>query len=201
MLLLLLILSGCVSLKRQHRDELMSINYGDDGAWFWSFIERHKDLEGEEQYKAVRSDLMGLDREDLLRFDRVYGRVYDSLNTWDAYGAACLASGGARSEEFFMDFRGWIIFQGKDVVYSILTDPDCLADFLLYRRRDISSPEYLFLSSKVYKERFGSDTPLTSALHHGLSGREWEDEEELRTRFPSLWHNYLTISNLIDRGE
>lgn len=101
---------------------------------FWELIAQAKALCGQDQdaYAQWLADrLTALGPEQTLHFDNIIHGYRDLANQYGLWSAASVLCGGC-SDDGFMDFRGWLIAQGKDVYMAALKDPDSLADIPAY---------------------------------------------------------------------
>lgn len=139
----------------------------------------------------LREELLKLEPEEIIDFERHLRDCMDRAYNWDLWGAAYIIGGGC-SDDNFIDFRSWLISMGKDIFESALKDTETLSDVV--DRPDIEDcffEEFLYVPGKVYEEKLGSEMPF---LDRGISsepqGRAWEEDEELQERFPKLWKKF-----------
>ena len=102
---------------------------------FWALIQEAKtacgqDLNAMEYYLQEQLVSMGpaaaKDFHDILQ---AYEDLADQYGLWDA--ASVIMEYGC-SDDGFIDFRAWLIAQGKDVYMNALREPDTLADVEAY---------------------------------------------------------------------
>lgn len=79
-----------------------------------------------------------------------YEDLADKYGLWDA--ASVMKEYGC-SDDGFIDFRAWLIAQGKEVYLSALKDPDTLADVVPYG--DCSFEGLSYVGDQVYKQLTG----------------------------------------------
>ena len=101
---------------------------------FWELIDQAKkkcgqDMDASVQYLIARLTEMGPD--EALSFDYVFHGYRDLAYKYGLWSAASVMCGGC-SDDGFIDFRGWLIAQGKDTYMAALKDPDSLADVPAY---------------------------------------------------------------------
>ncbi len=101
---------------------------------FWELIAQAKAHCGQNldvSAEWIKGQLLKLGPEQALNFDRImYG--YSALAyQYGLWTAASVMLDGC-TDDGFIDFRGWLIAQGKDVYFAALKDPDTLADVPLY---------------------------------------------------------------------
>jgi len=102
---------------------------------FWALIQEARtacgqDMDAMEDYLRERLVSMGpaaaKDFHDILQ---AYEDLADQYGLWDA--ASVIKEYGC-SDDGFIDFRAWLIAQGKEVYMNALRDPDTLADIEPY---------------------------------------------------------------------
>lgn len=130
--------------------------------------------------------------------------------------AATLMCGNGCSDDGFMDFRAWLIAQGKEVYLAALADPDSLADVEPYGGCQFES--FSYVASEVLNTLTGGDAydsmdpdgfdALVLELAKGIQYGEGIDYpyewDELEQHFPRLCEKYLepgTVEFMLDRGE
>lgn len=107
----------------------------EDPDTFWALIHQAKascahDMEAMEAFILKR--LVTLGPESARNFHHIL-HAYSSLayqyGLWDAAG---IIKGYGCSDDGFIDFRAWLIAQGKEVYLAALRDPDTLAEIEPY---------------------------------------------------------------------
>src|SRR6516225_8209996 len=91
---------------------------------FWSLIEAARGGE-----TPLSEALASLSLGELVAFDHHYQTLFRLAGTSDLWGAAYLIEGGC-SDDCFIDFRYWLIAQGREVYEATVRNPDSLADVL-----------------------------------------------------------------------
>jgi Protein of unknown function (DUF4240) len=157
-----------------------------DGDAFWALVDGARTSvddtrtgEGAEQVTAsVESRLIELGEDAAvgfsLRYDMLAAQSYDR-NLW---AAAYLMKGGC-SDDAFDYFRAWLVAQGRSTWERAVQDPDTLAELGV-------DPDDDFLESA--RGEFPAGT-----FSGSLTGDDfdYEDEDEIRSRFPRLAEIYL----------
>jgi hypothetical protein len=99
---------------------------------FWKLIERtHQNSQGAPRKQAdlLVDELAKLAEADILSYQSILDDLLDQAYIAELWDVACiLASGWGCSDDGFMDFRGWLIAQGKEVYEKALSDPESLVD-------------------------------------------------------------------------
>ena len=102
-----------------------------DKETFWKVIgEVNRCVEDGDQeavLEATQRKLMEYSAVDIARWHEIKG-VYMQLADRNDLWAACAATGTHCTDDGFIDFRSWLISQGKDVYMQVLQDPDSLAE-------------------------------------------------------------------------
>jgi len=154
---------------------------------FWRIIEKTTEPRTYAAQEAlILSELRKLSKDELIQFNKFVTQLYYDAYTWDLWGVAYIQHGGC-SDDAFMDYRYWIVFQGEDIYETGLADPDSLADYLLEWHDEAGMEGYGYLVSKVYTEKFNSELPDTGIPYPqgDPKGKQWE-EDDLNTRFPKV---------------
>ncbi len=93
---------------------------------FWSVIDGTASSDVEQQADAVSARLATLSADDLLGYKRRFIEVVNRSNTFRHLGAAGVIM-GSTSEDVFVSFRTWVVYQGREVYTAFVADPDSLA--------------------------------------------------------------------------
>lgn len=179
---------------------------------FWELMAQAKaqcgqDLETEADW--LRDRLMPLPPEQALRFDYMvhqYMKLSDKYGLWSA--ATVLAHGC--TDDGFIDFRCWLMAQGREVFLTALKDPDSLADVQPYG--DCCFESLCYVGDHVHERKTGFRT-YQAQLPEGFQ-RELDDLardivyspkinyplewHELKEHLPRLCAKYLTPEKLAD---
>lgn len=101
---------------------------------FWALIAEAKKecgsaMDGEVQWLEDRLTALGPQQaQDFHNFMHGYEELADQYGLWSAASILC----GGCSDDGFIDFRAWLIAQGKEVYLAALRDPDTLAEVKPY---------------------------------------------------------------------
>ena len=111
----------------------------------------------------------------------------------ELWGAAVLINAGC-SEDSFIDFRGWLMLQGKEVFYRALEDPDSLSEVVPPYEVDTFIPLDSRIGEAYYNLTGIEDLPPPKKqLKYVLKGKKWENFEELASWFPKLATRFYAI--------
>ena len=127
------IATGCPADKKEviitaEQDHVTKITEDNPDA-FWDLIHQAKTACGQD-IKAMEHFLMdrliSMGPESAMVFHKcvyIYSRLADQYGLWDAAG---IVKERGCSDEGFMDFRPWLIAQGKETYMAVLKDPDTI---------------------------------------------------------------------------
>ncbi len=124
---------------------------------FWELLAQAKARCGQDMdasAKWVEGELLRMGPEQARNFDNVM-HAYSSLAyKFGLWTAASVMLDGC-TDDGFIDFRNWLIAQGKGVYLAALKDPDTLADVPLYGGGCFESLAYI--GDKVYEKLTGKN--------------------------------------------
>jgi hypothetical protein len=165
---------------------------------FWALIDRSAaDGAGSPaQLAALRMGLMRLSADQIAQFHKQFAAAMRDANSWDLWGAAYLANGGASDDGFAM-FRCWLIAQGRAIYDAVTADPDRLAEFLPAEGAEEDGGELEFyeiahVAREAWAEKTGRSAEAMPAgsIAEGAepAGTPFsENPAELAKRYPRLW--------------
>ncbi len=137
--------------------------------------------------------LMALPPVEVVSFrDHYEDRMRESydLALWDA--AELIAEGC--SDDFFADFRNWLIFMGRQTFKEALANPDSLAGpSSAPGIEDVFFEELRAVANKIYQPLTGEPLPSTPRAHYPPTRKRTkhrDSETDLSSRFPLLWAKY-----------
>jgi hypothetical protein len=156
---------------------------------FWSVIEdaRKGSSDEVEVSERVQESLQKLTAEAVKDFEEHRCRLMEKSYTWEIWGAAYVINGGC-SDDGFDYFRGWLFTQGRPVFDLALEDPDSLADV---EDDEVECEDFLYVSYNAYKSLTGEEIDGGVIQLPDLGeGWDFDDEEEMRKRYPKLWAKF-----------
>ena len=159
---------------------------------FWALIEQHVEREGDELHvEALESALAQLPLAEIVDFDKIFQQLHVESYSWRLWGAAYLINDGC-SEDEFDEFRAWLIGAGRQVFERALKDPDSLASVGV-ETGELLSEDLLFVTSEAYAGASDGEELPQLELSYPEVEESWEfdDEEEMRRRYPKLAAKYL----------
>lgn len=185
---------------------------------FWDLIAGAKrecvqDMDASLQWLTERLTTLGPQQaQDFHDILHGYKHLAYQYGLWTAASLMC----DGCSDDGFIDFRAWLIAQGKEVYLAALADPDSLADVEPYGGCQFES--FSYVASEVLNTLTGGDAydsmdpdgfdALVLELAKGIQYGEGIDYpyewDELERHFPRLCEKYLepgTVELMLDRGE
>ncbi len=175
-----------------------------DEVTFWALIDRSRTARGgamAKQRARLRAELERLSPQEVAAFAARFHDVQDRAYTWDLWAACSVILGGS-TDDLFIDFRTWLIAQGRDVFERAIADADSLAGLPLGSRRSMfaavtGAEELAYVAGDVYEHLTGSELPpdphddVVSVEPAGVPMTEVADGAELRQRLPRLAARFL----------
>lgn len=170
---------------------------------FWNLISEVKAACGQDQDKymdMLKARLKELVPEYAQDFHDIVHAYEDLANKYGLWSAAGLIS--YTSDDGFIDFRAWLISQGKEVYFAVLKDPDRLAELDLgdgmwfesfsyagyYALEDLTGESaYDNTDSAAYAEiveALKADIDYGEGINYPYEGDEFADH------FPRLYERY-----------
>lgn len=180
---------------------------------FWALIEQAKDVYGQDQRASaywLTEQLLEMGPEQAVNFHGImhgYMELADKYGLWNA--ATLIQSDGCYSDGF-MDFRAWLIAQGKATYLAALKNPDSLADVPVYQNCRFEA--LIFVGNMAYERLTGReiDDDTDTDAHQRLiaelrrdivygAGIEYPHEwKEVAAYLPRLCAAYTTPEELRD---
>lgn len=163
---------------------------------FWQFIERtHAEAKGvpELQFELLIQALIELSEKDIKDCDRILRTLMNRAYTTDVWNAAYIIT--SCSDDSFMDFRGWLIAQGKTIYENVLHEPDSLADIVTVEDREQYCWEGLaYITYYAYERKTGTEEgiPGQVGFHPVLTGKLplSNPDESYQIHYPKLWAKF-----------
>ncbi|WP_298168190.1 DUF4240 domain-containing protein [Novosphingobium sp.] len=165
---------------------------------FWTLVDQSAKFEDEPeaQIVALRSSLSRLPQERIADFERVFDQVMRRSYSWDLWGAASVANGGA-SDDGFEYFRCWLISKGRKTFEAVLANPDSLAEVLAPGPQgSLEFEDFAYVAREAWSAKTGRDwneMPFVAAMMYAESpgGIRFNDNPtDLAKRYPKLWARF-----------
>ncbi len=123
---------------------------------------------------ALQEQLRKLPLAEIMEWQEIF-QFYDDAAYRDELWAASGAMGAHCSDDGFMDFRSWLISQGRDVYMAALKDPESLAE-VDTEGQSLNFEEYAYAASKAYAQRKAYEAgPLTDVIRDYIN---WASQSE-----------------------
>jgi len=130
--------------------------------------------------------LKAVDPDQIVEFAEQYVDLQNEANTVGIFEAANII-GCSDSNDGYMDFRRWIVFQGETAFERIIKDPDFLGTY--DRDADPVNQWYSeYDPRKLYRELTGQELPDYKVAVYPKGSTEHERPAVLATRYPQLWN-------------
>jgi hypothetical protein len=164
---------------------------------FWKVLESAYRDNGPDHFEALKTELDQLKWFEVVEFQVRFDEAMAAANLIDLWGAAYLINGGC-SDDGFQDFRAWLVSRGRHAYESALKHPDSLADILDGDPVDGFGLDVAAV--RVYETKTGMsdfyeklDREEENLPPPPPEGIDWdfEDDNEMKKRFPNLCHLYL----------
>jgi hypothetical protein len=153
------------------------------GDRFWQIVDGTVSDDYDAQLDALAEVVSKLSREEIIAFAGDFQKASAAAYRWDLWGAAYLINGGC-SDDGFIDFRSWLIAQGKSVYDAALANPESLAGHIMEGFAEFE--EFAYVPMEVFETKFGEDWPgKGGSLPPEPEGERWE-EAQLDALFPKL---------------
>ena len=169
---------------------------------FWAIIAESTPFEADtdKQSAVLRASLEKLTPAELEGYERIFDRLMTESYSWDLWGAAYVANGGA-SDDGFEYFRCWLISKGEGIFRKVSAHPDSLADILAKDSGgDLEFEEFAYIARNVWAEkteRDPGDMPGAAAMMYNTkpSGTPFvENPTVLQKRYPKLWARFAAAN-------
>lgn len=141
---------------------------------FWALIDQAKEHTGGPS-EWLMEKLVDMGPEQAKKFDTI-ARVYmDAAYQYGLWTAASVMGKHSCSDDSFIDFRAWLVGQGRDVYMAALKDPDSLADVSAYQ--DYRFDSLPLMGDYAYEELTGRDAfqDFDPAEYHVLAAEVKQD--------------------------
>ena len=134
---------------------------------FWMLIDRAKEHSGGPS-EWLMEQLVSMGPEQAKKFDTIAHAYMDAAYQYGLWTAASVILDGC-SDDGFIDFRAWLVGQGKDVYMAALKDPDSLACVPSYQNCQFDSLPYM--GDYAYEELTDQDAfqDFAPAAYHATA--------------------------------
>lgn len=122
---------------------------------FWELIAQAKERPGGPGEWLIEQ-LVDMGPEQAKKFDDIAHAYIDLSDQYGLWTAASVIERGGCTDDGFIDFRTWLVAQGKDVYMAALRDPDSLADAPDYQNCRFDTLPHM--GDLAYEELTGRNT-------------------------------------------
>lgn len=149
-------------------------------AEFWEIVETAKVRAASqtERPAALETLLEGLPANKIVEFEKHFQIAVDQAYDNKLWAAAYLLNGGC-SNDCFIDFRRWLISNGRSIYTKALKDPDIVGSF--YKSADGATLEdYGYAAFNVHERKTGKFMDLDDwnyKWRYEPTGETWEEED------------------------
>ena len=152
---------------------------------FWNIVnEVHSSTDPRNQKEvltALRDRLRNLPSEEILEWKQIFSFYQDAARRNDLW-AASAAMGAHSSDDGFMDFRSWLISQGRDVYMSALKAPESLVS-VNTDGQELNFEDYAYVPYRAYAERRAYEEMSVGDIL--ASYIEWSASEQQKQNDPA----------------
>ena len=145
---------------------------------FWRIVEDVRSSADPRDQGAIlfvlQEQLRKLPSAEIMEWQEIF-QFYDDAAYRDELWAASGAMGAHCSDDGFMDFRSWLISQGRDVYMAALRDPESLAE-VDTEGQSLNFEQYAYVAPKAYAQRRAYEAgPLADVIREYIN---WASQYE-----------------------
>jgi len=159
---------------------------------FWALIQSTYDKASgnfETQQDEMTQALRKLSPQDIIHFDNRFRELRGKAYHWQLWAAIYIIHGGC-SDDSFIDFRDWVISQGREFYDKTITNPETLVE-LDTEKIEVDWEGMGYVASTVFEELTGEEIASEFRENQDIKGIEWNEEnDDLKEMFPELWAKY-----------
>jgi hypothetical protein len=167
---------------------------------FWDLIEYTKRASGgdaDKQAELLITELSKLADEDIVGYQVILTQQMDRAYNRDLWAAAYIINCGC-SDDGFMDFRAWLIAQGRLAFEMALDEPEMLSE-IVNTSTTTQIEKLLYVASNSYRNKTGQEMPAIPHELPKLTGEEWtEDMDSLKRKYPKLHAKFGDCAKFAD---
>ena len=157
---------------------------------FWEIVERigqipndEPQIEQTEHVPSAQENfgvalLAQYSEEDILQYERIFDKYMDEAYSWNLWAAAYIINCGC-SNDGFTDFRTWLIFQEKPLLYSALENPEILVDYVdltMETMREDLGYGIIFDAWELKTGKSVAEIPSSVREPAEVKGEKWPEE-------------------------
>lgn len=158
---------------------------------FWNFIADLGASDADALVDEFKGKLLCREPSEILELKRHWFVVQERAYTWPVWDGACLLLDWI-GDDSFMDLRAWLVTLGKDKFFSVIANPDNLADYVgeIGDSQLEAGQQLADAFDEAYMRITGVEPPV---IEHGEEGKvpngertELSDSRLVKLRFPRL---------------
>ncbi len=134
---------------------------------FWQIIGNARQAAGQDDdyfLELVEQQLLDQCPRELIQFHEIAIELFHEAEHDDLWAAAFIINAGC-SDDGFMDFRDWLISQGRQVYQKAMNDPETLADHVVMDTQwEAEGPDVRRSARHVYKLATKEEIPPVPRL-------------------------------------
>lgn len=173
---------------------------------FWGLISDMKaecDQDMDASYSWMKERLIALGPQQAQAFHDIFHGYQDLAYCYGLWSAAALMCEHGCTDDGFIDFRSWLISQGREIYMAALADPDSLADVEPYGGCQFEELTYAgdkALNTIMGTSAYDGTAPevydalveeLRRDIAYGEGVRYPYEWDEIETYFPRMCARYL----------
>jgi len=150
---------------------------------FWEIIEGDRQATIGERVERLPERLAGFKPKAIRGFDRILRKKWNEAYRTDVWALAYLLRGGC-SDDAFMEFRAWLIMQGRQVFEQTMAAPDGF-DVARFSSDSLGCTSILDAAAVAHEMRAGKAMPQRKLEPAELAGPDC-DEGEFAALLPRI---------------
>lgn len=150
---------------------------------FWEIVEGDRSAPIGERIERLAERLANFKPRAIKEFNRILRTKWNDAYRTDIWALAYLLRGGC-SDDAFMDFRAWLIMQGRQIFERTLIDPDGF-DVVQFSNSSIGSISILDAPAAAHELRTGKSMPQQELKPAELKGPDCS-EDDFATLLPRV---------------
>jgi hypothetical protein len=157
---------------------------------FWSLIDRTRYASSGDPYNQAEllvEELTELTDQEIIDYALIYREFEDHAYVADLWDAAAIIDSWGCSDDGFIDFRAWLIAQGKAVYYDVIANPESLID-IVSPGMETQIEELSYVAGVAYRKKTNLDLEIHE-YHYSppeLKGELERGPLSARRKFPRL---------------
>ena len=161
---------------------------------FWTLVDAAREAAGasvDGRVMALCAQLLRLSAAELQQFQDVYDAQLKRAYRWDICAAAKITEGHV-TDDSFLNFRDWLISEGRAVFEAAMRDPDTLASGAPFQETSLEKFGYAALA--VFQQKGAGELKRSRVIEDGMpEGQDWR-EDDLPALLPKLWAKYSPLN-------